>query len=87
MNIEKLNKELLKQVNDFENKNGDIETNAKKQFEDSLHTMQMKEEYENLDNFKVLLSLAKEFSGYEAVDLTDLESYERLLFGKQQGDN
>lgn len=86
MNIEKLNQELSKLENDYNQKNGDIVENVKKQFNDSLHTMQMKEDYENLDNFKTLLSIAKEFSGYEAVDLSDLEKYERLLFGKQ-GDN
>lgn len=83
-NFEKLREEQLSEVEKYEKENdGKIEDIEQKQFFDELHTMQMKDAYRDVETIKVLKSIAKELSGFDAIDLIDLNKYERILSGEQ----
>ena len=62
------------EVEKYEKKYGDLETSISKQFEDELHTMQVKKQdcfdYQNYTS---------ELEVFDYPDLVSLENYERIL--------
>lgn len=62
------------EVEKYEKKYGDLETSISKQFEDELHTMQVKkQDYFDYQNY------TSELEVFDYPDLVSLENYERIL--------
>lgn len=62
------------EVEKYEKKYGDLETSINKQFEDELHTMQVKEQ-----DYTEYKSYVGELEIFDYPDLVSLENYERIL--------
>lgn len=80
--FENYNKELSQELENNSNLNN-LDNLLDKQFEDDLHTMQMKDAYSNIETIKILKNISKELSGFDEIDLIDLKSYERIISGEQ----
>ena len=80
--FENYNKELSQELENNSNLKG-LEDLLDKQFEDDLHTMQMKDAMSSIETIKILKNISKELSGFDEIDLIDLKSYERIISGEQ----
>lgn len=80
--FEDYNNEFIRELENNTNINN-VDNLLDKQFEDDLHTMQMKDAMSSIETINILKNISKELSSFDEIDLIDLNNYERIISGKQ----
>ena len=80
--FENYNNEFIRELENNTNINN-VDNLLDKQFEDDLHTMQMKDAMSSIETINILKNISKELSSFDEIDLIDLNNYERIISGKQ----